>query len=95
MEFLITDAKLFNGTPKSNVITWKQFAKDMICHEPKQFTFGKWFYDVMKFTRNYLSEEMKAGLVIGFITKSDTQRLLQNCAVGTFLLRFSDSASGK
>lgn len=48
----------------------------------------------MKFTRKYISQELKAGLVIGFITKSDTERKLQNCPVGTFLLRFSDSASG-
>lgn len=77
------------------VLTWKKFAKDLFDGSQKPFSFGKWFYDVMILTRNYLSGEWKAGLIAGFMSKNEAKEKLQNCQIGTFLLRFSDSASGK
>ena len=49
----------------------------------------------MKLVEEHISRQWNDGLIIGFISKINTERELLKCAPGTFLIRFSDSQKGK
>lgn len=73
-------------------LTWAQFNKEPM--RDRAFTFWDWFYGAADLIRKHLSGPWNAGLIQGFVSKDKVQRMLQTCAPGTFILRFSDSAVG-
>jgi hypothetical protein len=73
-------------------LTWAQFNKETM--RDRAFTFWDWFYGAADLIRKHLSGPWHAGLIQGFVSKGQVQGLLQTCAPGTFILRFSDSAVG-
>ncbi|EDO42973.1 predicted protein [Nematostella vectensis] len=60
----------------------------------KNFTFWKWFYEIMSAVKKTMHEEWKHGLIQGFLSKQQAQDMLINSEFGTFLLRFSDNELG-
>ncbi|XP_055306024.1 signal transducer and transcription activator-like, partial [Sitodiplosis mosellana] len=87
------DEKIFGPSPKHDrLITWTQFCKNPL--PGREFTFFHWFHDATKLTRSHLSKQWNKGLICGFISKDQAQKMLLKCAPGTFLLRFSDSQLG-
>ena len=74
------------------VLSWTQFAKEPL-HE-RSFTFWEWFYAILKVTREHMRALWAEGVMIGFISRKQTEDLLTACPNGTFLLRFSDSELG-
>ncbi|XP_069961668.1 signal transducer and transcription activator-like [Bactrocera oleae] len=79
------------GQP-NECISYSQFCKDKLpeCN----FTFWDWFYGIMKLTKMYFPQIWKDGHILGFISKPETKEILTHEAMGTFLLRFSDSTKG-
>uniref|UniRef100_A0A034W918 Signal transducer and activator of transcription n=2 Tax=Bactrocera dorsalis TaxID=27457 RepID=A0A034W918_BACDO len=73
-------------------ISYSQFCKDKL--PDCGFTFWDWFYGIMKLTKVYLQQIWKQGHIVGFISKLKTKEILSQQAMGTFLLRFSDSKKG-
>ncbi|XP_003737673.1 signal transducer and activator of transcription 5A [Galendromus occidentalis] len=73
-------------------VTWSQFCKEPL--RDRNFTFWEWFYAIMKLTREHLKPLWVDGLVWGFIGRQEAEEMLLKRAVGTFLLRFSDSEQG-
>ncbi len=74
-------------------VNWSQFCKEPL--PERTFSFWEWFYAAMKLIREHLRGPWNDGSVIGFIDKRTAENVLLKCARGTFLLRFSDSVSGK
>ena len=67
------------------------------CREPlpgRNFSFWEWFYYLMKLTDNHLNDAWSAGYILGFVSRISVEKILQNAAPGTFVLRFSDSIKG-
>ena len=60
----------------------------------RQFTFWDWFYAAADLIRKHLLGPWQAKLILGFVSKQQVQEELIKCEVGTFILRFSDSAIG-
>ncbi|XP_061181038.1 signal transducer and activator of transcription 5A-like [Saccostrea echinata] len=88
--------KLFGGSIDDNfsqkMVTWSAFNRDPL--QSRNYTFWEWFYQAMKLTKEHMRGPWKEGYINGFISKLDSQRLLEKCNVGTFLLRFSDNFIG-
>lgn len=81
-----------NANVDARSITFSQFCKDTLPNQ--SFKFWDWFYAAMELTCEYFRNPWVDGLIVGFISKQSTIRMLSECAVGTFLLRFSDSEQG-
>lgn len=75
-----------------SLLTWSQFGKDNL--PDRNFTFWKWFYEVMKVIGDYMKPQWYGSFITGFIGKSQAEELLINSQSGTFMLRFSDSELG-
>ncbi|XP_034309896.2 signal transducer and activator of transcription 5B isoform X2 [Magallana gigas] len=88
--------KLFGGTIDDNfsqkMVSWSSFNRDPLSN--RNYTFWEWFYQAMKLTKEHLRGPWKEGYINGFISKLDSQRHLEKCPLGTFLLRFSDNFIG-
>jgi len=81
------------GQDYSNMLlSWAQFCKEPL--PERNFTFWEWFYAVMKLTREHLRGPWIDRYILGFIRKKQAEEMLANCAVGTFLMRYSDSELG-
>ncbi|XP_028967482.1 signal transducer and activator of transcription 5A [Galendromus occidentalis] len=74
------------------LLSWSQFCKEPL--PDRNFTFWDWFYAIMKLTREHLKSLWVDGAVWGFIGRREAEEMLLKKAVGTFLLRFSDSELG-
>ncbi|XP_055308232.1 signal transducer and transcription activator-like [Sitodiplosis mosellana] len=88
--------EVFGASPvpdQDPLMSWEQFGKDKMPART-DFTFFTWFYEATQLTRVHLSKEWQNGLIAGFISKDKATEELLKCEPGTFLLRFSDSASG-
>lgn len=82
----------FDGNADEQSVTWQQFCRDQL---PEQsFTFWDWFYASMKLTSNFVKKPWNAGLIHGFISKHQTEAMLNESAPGTFICRFSESKLG-
>lgn len=97
--FVVLGGKIYRETsdysPGDRLVTWSQFCKEPIYPKSdKKFTFWDWFYAAAKTIRDRLKKPWIDGLIIGFISKSETEQLLSQYENGTFLLRFSDSEPG-
>lgn len=75
-----------------DLITWEQFAKTPL--PMRQFTFFEWFYKILILVRDYLKKMYTDGLIHGFISSEMSEKLLQGCIDGTFLIRFSETFCG-
>lgn len=73
-------------------VSWAQFAKDPL--PERTFTFWEWFYSTMKVTQEHFKKLWSDGKIMGFIDKTDSEKLLERSEIGTFILRFSDSELG-
>lgn len=76
----------------NDYISYSQFCKDKL--PDCSFTFWDWFHGIMKLTKQYFQQIWKNGHIVGFISKRKTKEILAHQAMGTFLLRFSDSTKG-
>ncbi|KAF7489895.1 Signal transducer and activator of transcription 5A [Sarcoptes scabiei] len=93
LRFLAAKALRTNSVPDLNVlITWSQFSKEPL--SDRNFTFWEWFYSVLKITKEHLRALWNDGLIHGFVSRTETNNMLSQCPLGTFLLRFSDSEQG-
>lgn len=81
--------------PEHCIISRHQFCKEVYGPGTLKFTFWDWLYELMKLIQNHLKEPWNDGKIHGLISKDQVSRLLINCTLGTFLLRFSDSVLGK
>ena len=59
-----------------------------------QFTFWSWFYQARELVISCLKQEWEAGLIEGFIDRSNAHEKLKMCQSGTFLARFSEHSCG-
>jgi signal transducer and activator of transcription 5B len=85
------NTSLSNPVPNINV-SWTQCSKVLLTG--RTFTFWQWFYDAMELTREHLRDPWIDLGIGGFIHKTTAEEIINNCARGTFLLRFSDSQLG-
>ncbi|KAH7643847.1 signal transducer and activator of transcription 5a-like protein [Dermatophagoides farinae] len=93
LRFLAAKALRTNNVPDLNVlITWSQFSKEPL--PDRNFTFWEWFYSILKITKEHLRPLWNDNLIHGFISRTETANILSQSAMGTFLLRFSDSEQG-
>lgn len=60
----------------------------------RDYDFWTWFYPTVKLINQRLLNLWKNNLIIGYISKEETERILLMESPGTFLLRFSDSVLG-
>jgi len=84
--------KAFRTANPPEYLTWSQFCKEPL--PDRSFTFWEWFYAIMKLTREHLRGPWFDGSIIGFVSRTQAEEMLSQCAPGTFLLRFSDSELG-
>lgn len=73
-------------------VSFSLFCKEKL--PDQEFTFWHWFHSALNLTRDCL-ELWKDGSIVGFISKVDASRCLAESPEGTFLLRFSETTSGK
>ena len=92
VQYLSTKLLAEGGAVPDQQITWPQFGKESM--RDRQFTFWDWFYAAADLIRKHLLGPWQAKLILGFVAKHKVQEELIKCAVGTFILRFSDSAIG-
>lgn len=74
-------------------ISWRQFGNEPL--PQLKFTFFEWFYAIMRLIRDHLTKPWIENVIIGFITKTNAEKLLLSSKPDTFLLRFSDSILGQ
>ncbi|KAI1290153.1 Signal transducer and activator of transcription 5A [Halotydeus destructor] len=74
------------------LLTWSQFCKEPLPNH--NFTFWEWFYAILKVTREHLRALWTDGTIMGFVTKTNAEKMLLQRPNGTFLLRYSDSELG-
>lgn len=49
----------------------------------------------MKLIHDHLSKFWQAGIIMGFVERDQAEKILINCSIGTFLLRFTETIIGK
>ena len=75
-----------------HIVSRTRFCRELL--PGRNFTFWEWFYHLMKLTDNHLNDAWSAGYILGFVSRISVEKILQNAAPGTFVLRFSDSIKG-
>ena len=87
-------SKLFTGPLAANwqdeLVHWAMFARD----GGNRRTFWDWFYQAFELTRTHLAQLWTDGLIMGFVSKNDSQHLLSHSPSGTFILRYSEGEHG-
>lgn len=94
--------KLFNEkkVPNGTMISWKKFNHDKMfqCGDTRRelFTFWTWFFKAMELISSVqVKKYWNAGIIHGFLSKGDCQRMLQENGIpGVFLFRFSETKLG-
>jgi hypothetical protein len=71
-------------------VSEKQIIRDKMSRSG-DFSFWKWVWANMNLVKKHVQKEWIDGLIYGFISKDDAQRLMINMPCGTFLLRFSET----
>ncbi|XP_023031301.1 signal transducer and transcription activator-like [Drosophila willistoni] len=94
-------------TAGGDYISFKKFSRELLpgC----VFTFWEWFYNILKLLepphKNHdeiyyitLDDSVpglwERGLITGFVSKENSQKMLQEQPIGTLLIRFSESQKG-
>ncbi|CAE1290852.1 STAT5B [Acanthosepion pharaonis] len=94
-DFKYFASKIFDKTVNdlsTMSITWTQFCK--VNMNDKKFSFWDWFYAIERLIQNCFLDMYKDKLVIGFVSKKQTEDMLNPTHPGTFLLRFSNNCLG-
>ncbi|XP_053311646.1 signal transducer and activator of transcription 2 [Spea bombifrons] len=84
------EKKLCGTTPRQDSsVPWSKFAKENM---PRlTFTFWTWFDATLNLVKQHLEDIWNDGHVMGFLSRSKEESLLDTKMEGTFLLRFSES----
>lgn len=89
----VLKANFASPIPDDTMISWSAFCKENL--PDRSFTFWEWFHAATRVTRDYLRGPWSAGYINGFCNKLKVDEILNDCAHGTFMLRFSDSELGE
>ncbi|XP_068026570.1 signal transducer and activator of transcription 2 isoform X2 [Melanerpes formicivorus] len=88
---LMLGKKLFGSKPSpESTLAWHKFSKEGSCG----FSFWAWLDAILGLLQEHLKQLWKAGLILGFVSRKQEQKLLRSCRAGTFLIRFSESVLG-
>ncbi|XP_055447822.1 signal transducer and activator of transcription 2 isoform X2 [Psammomys obesus] len=86
--------KLFGKNCKMEdaLLSWVDFSKRE--SPPGKIPFWTWLDKILELVHDHLRELWNAGLIMGFLSRSQERRLLKKTVSGTFLLRFSETSEG-
>uniref|UniRef100_A0A8C3NP08 Signal transducer and activator of transcription n=1 Tax=Cyanoderma ruficeps TaxID=181631 RepID=A0A8C3NP08_9PASS len=88
---LMLARKLLGSKPSSDsTVTWPKFSKDGAAG----FSFWAWLDGILALLQEHLKQLWKDGLILGFVSRKQEEKLLKSRRTGTFLLRFSESVLG-
>ncbi|XP_039589080.1 uncharacterized protein LOC120513580, partial [Passer montanus] len=88
---LMLAKKLLGSKPSpDSAVAWPKFSKD----GPAGFSFWAWLDGILGLIQEHLKQLWKNGLILGFVSHKQAEKLLKSRRTGTFLLRFSESVLG-
>ncbi|XP_074386641.1 signal transducer and activator of transcription 2 isoform X3 [Zonotrichia albicollis] len=88
---LMLAKKLLGSKPSPNsTVAWHKFSKD----GASGFSFWAWLDGILGLLQEHLKQLWKNGLILGFVSRKQEEKLLKSKRTGTFLLRFSESVLG-
>ncbi|CAN8207218.1 unnamed protein product [Coccothraustes coccothraustes] len=73
-----------------STVAWHKFSKD----GASGFSFWAWLDGILGLLQEHLKQLWKDGLILGFVSHKQVEKLLRSKRTGTFLLRFSESVLG-
>ncbi|XP_059610414.1 signal transducer and activator of transcription 5A-like [Phlebotomus argentipes] len=89
---IIFDERSNGDVIETRPVSWKQITRS--CLKGTSFEFWFWFYRTMSVTKNHFRSHWQNDYVYGFIHEDFAHALLESLPIGTFLLRFPNSACG-
>ncbi|XP_068068647.1 signal transducer and activator of transcription 2 isoform X2 [Anomalospiza imberbis] len=88
---LMLAKKLLGSKPSpDSTVAWPKFSKD----GGASFSFWAWLDGILGLLQEHLKQLWKNGLILGFVSRKQEEKLLKSKRTGTFLLRFSESVLG-
>ncbi|XP_059727714.1 signal transducer and activator of transcription 2 isoform X2 [Haemorhous mexicanus] len=88
---LMLAKKLLGSKPSpDSTVAWHKFSKD----GASGFSFWAWLDGILGLLQEHLKQLWKQGLILGFVSHKQVEKLLRSRRTGTFLLRFSESVLG-
>ncbi|XP_066193651.1 signal transducer and activator of transcription 2 isoform X4 [Sylvia atricapilla] len=88
---LMLARKLLGSKPSpDSTVPWPKFSKDGAAG----FSFWAWLDGILSLLQEHLKQLWKDGLILGFVSRKQEEKLLKSKMTGTFLLRFSESVLG-
>nr|XP_031363080.1 signal transducer and activator of transcription 2 [Lonchura striata domestica] len=88
---LMLAKKLLGSKPSpDSTVAWPKFSKD----SGAGFSFWAWLDGILGLLQEHLKELWKKGLILGFVSHKQKEKLLKCKRTGTFLLRFSETVLG-
>uniref|UniRef100_A0A8U8C2F8 Uncharacterized protein n=1 Tax=Geospiza parvula TaxID=87175 RepID=A0A8U8C2F8_GEOPR len=88
---LMLAKKLLGSKPSpDSTVAWHKFSKD----GASGFSFWAWLDGILGLLQEHLKQLWKNGLILGFVSRKQEEKLLRSKRTGTFLLRFSESVLG-
>ncbi|XP_058678065.1 signal transducer and activator of transcription 2 [Ammospiza caudacuta] len=88
---LMLAKKLLGSKPSpDSTVAWHKFSKD----GASGFSFWAWLDGILGLLQEHLKQLWKNGLILGFVSRKQEEKLLKSKRTGTFLLRFSESVLG-
>ncbi|XP_038020331.1 signal transducer and activator of transcription 2 isoform X2 [Motacilla alba alba] len=88
---LMLAKKLLGSKPSlDSTVAWPKFSKE----GPTGFSFWAWLDGILGLLQEHLKQLWKNGLILGFVSRKQVEKLLKTKRTGTFLLRFSESVLG-
>ncbi|XP_066063503.1 signal transducer and activator of transcription 2 isoform X2 [Chamaea fasciata] len=88
---LMLARKLLGSKPSpDSTVPWPKFSKDGAAG----FSFWAWLDGILALLQEHLKQLWKDGLILGFVSRKQEEKLLKSKRTGTFLLRFSESVLG-
>ncbi|XP_058279792.1 signal transducer and activator of transcription 2 isoform X2 [Hirundo rustica] len=88
---LMLAKKLLGSKPSpDSTVAWPKFSKDGAAG----FSFWTWLDAILGLLQEHLKQLWKDGLILGFVSRKQEEKLLKSKRTGTFLLRFSESVLG-
>uniref|UniRef100_A0A8C7EDP0 SH2 domain-containing protein n=1 Tax=Nothoprocta perdicaria TaxID=30464 RepID=A0A8C7EDP0_NOTPE len=82
--------KLFGEPSPESTLAWHKFSKD----GASGFSFWAWLDGILGLLQEHLKQLWKEGLILGFVSRKQEEKLLRGKRTGTFLIRFSESVLG-
>uniref|UniRef100_A0A674HHT4 Signal transducer and activator of transcription n=1 Tax=Taeniopygia guttata TaxID=59729 RepID=A0A674HHT4_TAEGU len=88
---LMLAKKLLGSKPSlDSTVAWPKFSKD----SGSGFSFWAWLDGILGLLQEHLKQLWKKGLILGFVSHKQKEKLLKCKRSGTFLLRFSETVLG-